>query len=616
MRKLGIIISLLGFMMSSVQAANAPLGKDILILTNHLGYELNGPKSFVVSTVKTEQIDSFELIDYETGGLVLKGKVEKQGAVNKWRDWVFWKADFSKLNKPGQYVIRVTSPQESAMSFPFLVQENLLERNTISDVLNYFKGQRSSGLLDKADRNMKFSDPDKPRIDASGGWFDATGDYGKHLSHLSYSTYFNPQQTPLTVWALFTTVANLKSRDDGNFKQYIRRGLDEAMHGADYLVRVRAKEGSFIRSVSAPNPEKAAADRIISSAMRKFSIIEKKDTKRDFYGRDDVPNDIYQYEVGYRSGGGLAIAALAMASAYDESGDFSSQDYLATAKSAFDFLEKNNIHFANDGKENIVDDYCALMASTELYRVTGKDKYKAAADKRARQLMGRLASIEQYKDYWRADDGDRVFYHAADAGLPVVSLLSYYSIADKKIKQQVLDTVKRSLEFELSVTHEVNNPFGYARQFVQKKDGRKITTFFYPHDAKTAPWWQGENARLGSLATAARMAAPYFSKDKPFARKLHVYAWDQLSWILGLNPFDASMLTGTGRNNVEYLFFESYEYTNVPGGIVNGITAGLYDEEGIDLNRGYLETGKDNDWRWAEQWLPHASWYLVAASIE
>jgi hypothetical protein len=74
------------------------------------------------------------------------------------------------------------------------------------------------------------------------------------------------------------------------------------------------------------------------------------------------------------------------------------------------------------------------------------------------------------------------------------------------------------------------------------------------------------------------------------------------------------MLHGSGRDNPEYMFFESYEYTNCPGGICNGITAGLHDKEDIDLLRAYQETGADHDWRWTEQWLPHAAWYLLAVS--
>ena len=75
------------------------------------------------------------------------------------------------------------------------------------------------------------------------------------------------------------------------------------------------------------------------------------------------------------------------------------------------------------------------------------------------------------------------------------------------------------------------------------------------------------------------------------------------------------MLHGHGRNNIAYMFFDSYEYTNAPGGICNGITGGATEDTDIDFGLRYAETGKDDDWRWAEQWLPHAAWYLVAISI-
>ena len=83
-------------------------------------------------------------------------------------------------------------------SGPFLVERGVLERRTLSDVLYYFKGQRASGPLDEADRALLLEGRRDRVVDAHGGWYDATGDYGKHLSHLSYSTYFNPQQIPLT----------------------------------------------------------------------------------------------------------------------------------------------------------------------------------------------------------------------------------------------------------------------------------------------------------------------------------------------------------------------------------------------------------------------------------
>jgi hypothetical protein len=76
------------------------------------------------------------------------------------------------------------------------------------------------------------------------------------------------------------------------------------------------------------------------------------------------------------------------------------------------------------------------------------------------------------------------------------------------------------------------------------------------------------------------------------------------------------MLYGVGHNNPQYMFFDSWEFTNAPGGISNGITSGFKDEDGIDYELTWRQTGADNDWRWTEQWLPHAAWYLLAVSAQ
>ena len=111
------------------------------------------------------------------------------------------------------------------------------------------------------------------------------------------------------------------------------------------------------------------------------------------------------------------------------------------------------------------------------------------------------------------------------------------------------------------------------------------------------------------------MAAPHFASDPPFQARLEDYAWNQLHWIQGRNPFDTCMLMGSGHNNAAYMFFHSYKYANAPGAIINGITAAADDEDGIAFNQGYAVTGKDEDWRWTEEWLPHAAWYLYAVSL-
>ena len=607
-RHLGLLLVVLSLFLFVAQSSAGVLK----VLTNHLGYETSGPKHAVIVGKASDNVSACVLKDETTDQVILAIAPKATGPVQKWRDWCFWTLDFDSFATEGKYYLECTAKAANIRSFPFLVQSDLLERSTLSNVIYYFKDERSSGEMDKADSQLRFEGTKGGMIDAHGGWWDATGDYGKHFSHLSFSTYFNPQQIPLVVYSLLKSHEQANRRNLQGFARYKTRLLDEAMFGADYLVRMKVPGGSFYRSVSTGSVKQVPEERKIAGEMKRFGI--ESAPGQGAAGMVERANNDREYEVSYRSGGGIAIAALAMASAHLVAGQFRSSDYLKAAEDAFDYLEKNNLKLTNDSKENIVDDYCALAAATELYRTTHTEKYKQAADHRAKTLMARQISARGYQNYWRADDGQRPFFHASDGGFPVVSLLYYSEIADPTAKEQVLDTVRKSLAFELAITSEVNNPFGYSREYVQDKTGLRHTSFFFPHDSDAAPWWQGENARLASVAAAARLAELAFPQDAALRKQLETFAISQLNWILGLNPFDSSMLNGIGRNNPPYMYFDSWEFTNAPGGISNGITSGFHDESDIDYLLSYRQTGADNDWRWGEQWLPHAAWYLLAAS--
>lgn len=584
---------------------------QLQVLVDQVGYETGSPKQALVLGTQQDHPQQFTLVDTATGKAVFTGNLRPAGQVDAWSvagSGTYWTADFSAWNKPGHYAIETGE----AHSCAFAIEDDLLERNTLSNVLYYFKGQRSSGLFDRVDRHLPLPGSQPGFVDVHGGWYDATGDYGIHLSHQNPTSYFNPQQVPLVAWTLLKSYAVLEARNDDNFSEYERRMLDEGLFGADFLVRMKRPGGSFFESITAPGKNKLAQDRVIGNPNWRTQI---KKNASDSTEQIESAQGPHAYEASFRAGGGMAIAALAFASTMPPNGDFPPSVYLQTAEDAFQFLNLHNRDLLNDGKENILDDYCALMAATELYRATHKPDYLAAADKRAAHLMSRLTTIKDYRDAWRADDGSRPYFHPSDAGLPVVSLLEYAQIAAPAQQQQVRDAVERSLRFELAVTSEVNNPFDYARQLVRMGNGQVRTAFFFPHDTEAAPWWQGENARLASLAAAARMAAPLFSNNPAFQAQLEDYAWNQLHWILGRNPFDVSMLIGSGHGDAAYMFFRSWKYTNAPGSIVNGITAALDNEDGIAFNQGYAVTGQDEDWRWTEQWLPHAAWYLYAVSL-
>lgn len=608
MRRSSLFILCLAIALSPAAHGSGPR-----ILTNHVGYEAAGPKHAVVLGRPGDSISNCAVKEDGTDHQVFSAAARNAGPVKKWRDWNFWTFDFDQVSTERKYYLECESNRGAIRSFPFAIQRDLLERNTLSDVIYYFKEERSSGAMDQADGHLRFEGGKAGRLDAHGGWWDATGDYGKHFSHLSFSTYFNPQQIPLVVYSLLKSYDQLHRRGQPYAIRYEDRLLDEAMFGADYLVRVKVPGGSFYRSVSSEEVHQRAEGRKVAGEMKAFGIFTTPEKRSGIV--ENAKNDL-EYEVSYRSGGGVAIAALALASTYPVSGEFHSADYLKAAEDAFDYLEKNNLRLTNDGKENIVDDYCALAAATELFRATHNERYKAAADHRAHSMMSRLISSGGYQNYWRADAGSRPFFHAADAGFPAVSLLYYAEIADEGRRREVLQAVRKALESQLALNREVSNPFDYARQLVQDKTGARRTSYFFPHNSDAAPWWQGENARLASLSAAATLASVQFPQDAAFRQQLQGFATDQLNWILGLNPFDSCMLYGVGHNNPQYMFFDSWEFTNAPGGISNGITSGFKDEEGIDYELTWRQTGADNDWRWTEQWLPHAAWYLLAVSAQ
>ncbi|MYW92596.1 hypothetical protein G3I59_18765 [Amycolatopsis rubida] len=235
----------------------------------------------------------------------------------------------------------------------------MLERYTLSPVVHYFKGTRSSDRFDRRDRQASIGPKTTQVMDAHGAWYDATGDFGEHFTQLSDRSYFNTLQIPLTAWVLAKAYQRLTARGD-----------------PDYLRRVKLDGGTFVASVIQPGPPKDPKLRYVLA------------------NSDGEP-----VQVNYREGGGVAIAALAAAATLDASGDYSHEEYLATAKAAFEFLEQHNVEMTNDGKENIQDDYGALLAAVELYQVTKKPAYREAADRPAQNLLQRLVSWKSYRDY-------------------------------------------------------------------------------------------------------------------------------------------------------------------------------------------------------------------------
>ncbi|MCS0164293.1 glycoside hydrolase family 9 protein [Vibrio alginolyticus] len=559
----------------------------MLLLTNHIGYERLGPKKAIIQT-EQPHLSSYtaQLICATSEQTVATFAVEEQGKVANWHQGYFYLIDFSSFTTSGDYFLQV----EDTRSSSFIVGEHILLDQTLSDVIHYFKSQRCGGIFDQQDRQLPVLNSNK-KVDVHGGWYDASGDVSKYLSHLSYANYLNPQQTPMVVWNILKGVSLLEGSED--IAAFTRtRLIEEALFGADFLVRMQNEKGFFYMTVF----DKWSKD----TAQREICAYETQ-----------LGHKFDDYQAGFRQGGGVAIAALAAASRLSVHGEYDQQKYRNAAENGYWHLKEHNTQYLNDGEENIIDEYCALLACVELFKATKETRYLEESRLWAQRLVARQMSDEQIQHFWSANqDGSRPYFHAAEAGLPVIALCEYLSIEDDSARaESVKRIVNLACEFEITISNKVINPFGYPRQYVKGVNESKREAFFVAHNNESGYWWQGENARLGSLATMAYLAQPHIASQE-VQQQLSVFAQDALNWIVGLNPYDMCMLDGHGRNNPDYL--PQYGFFNAKGGVCNGITGGFEDEEDIAFNPPAQKEDVLQNWRWGEQWSPHGAWYLLA----
>ncbi|MBM4925660.1 glycoside hydrolase family 9 protein [Vibrio parahaemolyticus] len=559
----------------------------MLLLTNHIGYERLGPKKAIIQT-EQPHLSSYtaQLICATSEQTVATFAVEEQGKVANWHQGYFYLIDFSSCTDSGDYFLQV----EDSRSSYFTVGEHILLNQTLSDVIHYFKSQRCGGVFDQQDRQVPVLNANQT-VDVHGGWYDASGDVSKYLSHLSYANYLNPQQTPMVIWNILKGLSLLEGSED--IAAFTRtRLIEEALFGADFLVRMQNEKGFFYITVF----DKWSKD----TAQREICAYETQ-----------LGHKFDDYQAGFRQGGGVAIAALAAASRLGVHGEYDQQKYRNAAENGYWHLKEHNTQYLNDGEENIIDEYCALLASVELFKATKETRYLEESRLWAQRLVARQMSDELIQHFWSANqDGSRPYFHAAEAGLPVIALCEYLAIEDDSVQtESVKRIVNQACEFEIKISNKVTNPFGYPRQYVKGVNESKRDVFFVAHNNESGYWWQGENARLGSLATMAYLAQPHIASQE-IQQQLSVFAQDALNWIVGLNPYDMCMLDGHGRNNPDYL--PQYGFFNAKGGVCNGITGGFEDEEDIAFNPPAQKDDMLQNWRWGEQWIPHGAWYLLA----
>ncbi len=175
------------------------------------------------------------------------------------------------------------------------------------------------------------------------------------------------------------------------------------------------------------------------------------------------------------------------------------------------------------------------------------------------------------------------------------------------LAERALALVDELIRSRLALDASRANPFGYPLHWIELAGSAPRAQWFFPQVNESGYWWQGENARVASLA-ALLAGASEAMPDAAWSSMARDRSRDCVSWILGRNPFDVCMLQGHGRNNPPY----HPGFHNAPAGVCNGITSGFDDEADIAFRPMPMAVDKEHSWRWGEQWMPHAAWLLDA----
>lgn len=566
------------------------------ILVNQVGYQTGSLARAVLMGRSGESLPDTVLLRDSEGRQIAEFPAGDDETVEGWKDRGFRVVEFPAAEGGPFTLESVAQDDRTVVSAPFLMGPLVEPKEIVSNLLFGITASRSIGAGDESDRSVPFHGGRSGTADVHGGWYDASGDTSKYLSHLSYANYMNPQQTPLVVWALLDSRDRLEAGEFPLEDRLDSRFREEAAWGADFLMRMQDPDGYFYMTV-----------------FDQWS----KDLENRYICAYETQNGVLtgDYQAGYRQGGGVAIAALARAASLPESvcSDYTRSEYLEAATRGWRHLEEHNREYLDDGTENIIDDTCALLAASELV-IAGAEEARESAYRRCRSLAERW---DDESGCFRADkDGEWSWFHASDEALPVIAILraKEAGLFDRELGALTSKAVAGALGAELRRSTAVANPFGHPRRLVRMPGRKESEQFFYPHDNPSGYWWQGENARLASWAAAFRrfLAMMEITDEEGMRRwsMMNGFADAQVGWILGLNPFDACMMQGQGRNNPPY----EWDHFNVPGGVANGITSGFSDEDDIAFRPSEAAGSGDHAWRWGEQWIPHAAWLLLAAS--
>ena len=208
-------------------------------LVNQAGYDMGMPKRFTAQLNFPADTVQFELVG-EDGTVAYAAPMEARGRITGayGNDWGanFWRGDFTAVDKPGRYRIRLTASGVTDLSWPFEIGRDTLWEKTARPAYRFFYYQRCGFEVPGFHKACHLDDSTNPehtqQFNVAGGWHDA-GDYNKY------------HNAPYAV-ALARAYVNQKPRFDvqDNDHNGASDMLDEVLWGGEHVCRMILPDGS------------------------------------------------------------------------------------------------------------------------------------------------------------------------------------------------------------------------------------------------------------------------------------------------------------------------------------------------------------------------------------
>jgi peptidoglycan/xylan/chitin deacetylase (PgdA/CDA1 family) len=552
-----VLVALLIAIILSV--ATSAAGVNIRI--NQVGYLPGDQKIGIASSV--EPLTESNFLVYKDSSVVFSGRIKR---IER-RSWgggykYFYELDFSRLEKPGRYSIRLvkaaaTSPVFSVGEYP-TYQEDLL----------FFMRQQRCGynpFLDMAchrrdGRALYAPFPDGTFVDVSGGWHDA-GDQLKYLITASNAT---------ARMILAYELERGKFADDAD--ELGREGrpngipdiLDEAKWGLDWIHKLHPHPDQLFHQVADDRDHRGFKMPDNDNADYGWGA----NSYRPVYFADGKPQGLGQWKsrsTGVANIAGRSAAAMAMAYRiwkYDLKDIEFATKCLRAAETLYamgrrqeGFQQGNSFGAPYRYNEDTWADDMEYAAA-ELYKATRRKPFLDDAKRYAK-----LAATTSWMEFDGSEMGEQMSRHYQMYPFTNVGHFALYPLVDGRTRSELAGYYRSGLD--RIVERARTNPYGIGVPFLWCSNNLVVAFITQVH--------------LYELMTGDL--------------KYHASMLEHRDWLFGRNPWGTSMFQGIpdGGEYPEDTHLPTVQLlkTQVRGGLVDGpIAVSTYNGlVGIRLNK-------------------------------